>query len=78
MNPESGTAPLDVIWSSEARADIRPIDRDSAMQIFYCLDRYLAARSGGVKKLKPPRTDFRLRCVDYRLLGIRPPPQERR
>ncbi len=37
------------------------------MQILYCLDRYLASRSGDVKKLKPPRTDFRLRCGDYRL-----------
>jgi mRNA-degrading endonuclease RelE of RelBE toxin-antitoxin system len=56
-----------VIWSPEARADLRAIDRETAMQILYCLDRYLASRSGDVKKLKPPRTDFRLRCGDYRL-----------
>lgn len=37
------------------------------MQILYCLDRYLASRSGDVKKLKPARADFRLRCGDYRL-----------
>jgi mRNA-degrading endonuclease RelE of RelBE toxin-antitoxin system len=56
-----------VIWSPEARADLRAIDRETAMQLLYCLDRYLASRSGDVKKLKPPRTDFRLRCGDYRL-----------
>ncbi len=56
-----------VIWSSEARADLRSIDRDTAMQTLHCLDRYLASRTGDVKKLKPPRTGFRLRCGDYRV-----------
>ncbi|HXE10634.1 MAG TPA: type II toxin-antitoxin system RelE/ParE family toxin [Bryobacteraceae bacterium] len=56
-----------VIWSPEARADLRAIDRETAMQILYCVDRYLATRAGDVKKLKPPYTDFRLRCGDYRV-----------
>jgi mRNA-degrading endonuclease RelE of RelBE toxin-antitoxin system len=54
-------------WSPEARADLRAIDRETAMQILHCVDRYLASRSGDVKKLKPPRTGFRLRCGDYRV-----------
>ena len=58
---------LAVIWSLDARGDLRAIDRETAMQILYCLDRYLANRSGDVKKLKPPRTEFRLRCGDYRV-----------
>jgi mRNA-degrading endonuclease RelE of RelBE toxin-antitoxin system len=37
------------------------------MQILYCVDRYLASRNSDVKKLKPPRTGFRLRCGDYRV-----------
>jgi len=56
-----------VIWSPEARADLRAIARETAMQILHCVDRYQASRSGDVKKLKPPRTDFRLRCGDYRV-----------
>jgi mRNA-degrading endonuclease RelE of RelBE toxin-antitoxin system len=56
-----------VIWSPEGRADLRAIDRETAMQILHCVDRYLANRSGDVKKLKPPRTGFRLRCGDYRV-----------
>lgn len=56
-----------VIWSPEARTDLRAIDRETALQILYCLDRYLASRTGDVKKLRPPRTGFRLRCADYRL-----------
>jgi hypothetical protein len=51
-----------VIWSPEARANLRAIEREIAMQILHCIDRYLASRTGDVKKLKPPRTDFRLRC----------------
>jgi hypothetical protein len=40
-------------WSTEARADLRAIDRETAMQILHCVDRYLASRIGDVKKLKP-------------------------
>lgn len=58
---------ITVTWSPEARADLRAIGRETAMQILYCIDRYLANRAGDVKKLKPPRTGFRLRCGDYRV-----------
>ncbi|MGB9205012.1 MAG: type II toxin-antitoxin system RelE/ParE family toxin [Terriglobales bacterium] len=58
---------IGVVWSPESRADLRAITRDAAMQILHCLDRYLASRAGDVKKLKSPRTGFRLRCGDYRV-----------
>lgn len=58
---------LAIIWSPEARTDLRAIDRETALQILYCVDRYLASRTGDLKKLKPPRTEYRLRCGDYRL-----------
>jgi mRNA-degrading endonuclease RelE of RelBE toxin-antitoxin system len=56
-----------VVWSPDARADLRAIDRETALQILYCLDRYLESRVGDVKKLKLPLTGFRLRCGDYRV-----------
>ena len=56
-----------VIWSPEARANLRAIDRETALQILYCVDRYLASRNGDWKRLKPPLTGFRLRCGDYRV-----------
>lgn len=64
-----GGAPerIAVIWSSEARADLRAIDRETAMQILHCIDRYLTNPAGDVKRLKPPRSGFRLRCGDYRV-----------
>ena len=56
-----------MIWSPEARADLRAIDRETALQILHCVDRHLANRTGDVKKLKPPLAGFRLRCGDYRV-----------
>lgn len=56
-----------VLWSPEARADLRAIAREPAVQILSCLDRYLTSHTGDVKKLKPPLTGFRLRCGDYRV-----------
>ncbi len=67
MNESGGPERISVIWSSEARADLRAIDREAAMQILLCLDRYLSTRNGDVKKLKATLTGFRLRCGDYRL-----------
>ncbi len=54
-----------VVWSSEARSDLRAIDREAAMRILTCLDRYITSRTADVKKLKPPLMGFRLRCGDY-------------
>ncbi len=67
MNDEAAPQRLAILWSLEARAGLRAIERETAMQILYCLDRYLANRAGDVKKLKPPFTGFRLRCGDYRV-----------
>lgn len=51
----------------DARTQLSAIDREIAIQILPCIDRYLSSRAGDVKKLKPPETGFRLRCGDYRL-----------
>lgn len=64
--------PLELVNGSEkvdleAVPGFRAIDRETALQVLHCLDRYLLHRDGDVKKLKPPRTDFRLRCGSYRL-----------
>jgi mRNA-degrading endonuclease RelE of RelBE toxin-antitoxin system len=56
-----------VTWAPEARADLRAIDREAAIQILHCIDRYLSDRTGDVKKLKPPEIGLRLRCGDYRV-----------
>ena len=67
MSEDTAPERIAVIWSPEARAGLRAIERETAMQILYCVERYLANRTGDVKKLKPPLTGFRLRCGDYRV-----------
>jgi len=67
VSEETAPERIAVVRSPEGRADVRAIERETAMQILYCIDRYLANRTGDVKKLKPPRTGFRLRCGDYRV-----------
>jgi hypothetical protein len=58
MSDEAAPERISVLWSPEAQADLRAIVRETAMQILYCIDRYLASRVGDVKKLKPPLTGF--------------------
>jgi mRNA-degrading endonuclease RelE of RelBE toxin-antitoxin system len=67
VSEEDSPGRVTVIWSPEARTDLRSIDREAAMRVLHCVDRYLATRAGDVKQLKPPRTGYRLRCGDYRV-----------
>jgi mRNA-degrading endonuclease RelE of RelBE toxin-antitoxin system len=60
-------ARLSIVWSLDAQADLRTIDRQTALDILRSIDRYLATRNGDVKRLKPPMTGFRLRHADYRV-----------
>ena len=70
MSEDPAPERIAVIWSPEARAHLRGIERTTAMEILHCLDRYLHERTGDVKKLKPPLTGFRLRCGDYRVFFV--------
>jgi mRNA-degrading endonuclease RelE of RelBE toxin-antitoxin system len=67
MSEDAASGRIAVIWSPEARADLREIGREIAMQILHCIDRYLLSRAGDVRKLKPLLSGFRLRCGDYRV-----------
>lgn len=59
-----------ILWSPEARADLRAIDRETALRILRTIDSYLTTGAGDVKKLQPPRHEFRLRVGDYRVLFL--------
>jgi hypothetical protein len=41
-----------VIFSGEARADIRAIDRDTALRLIEALARFLRTETGNVKQLQ--------------------------
>jgi mRNA-degrading endonuclease RelE of RelBE toxin-antitoxin system len=58
---------LSILWSEEARADLRGIERQLALDILRCIDRFSSSHTGDIKKLKPPLTGYRLRCGEYRV-----------
>jgi len=67
MSEEDAPERIAITWSPAARADVRAIERNAAMQILSCIDDYITRRAGGVKAIKPPLTGFRLRCGNYRV-----------
>jgi len=60
---------LDIEWSEEARADIRRLDKATALRIFDTLLRFARTGEGDIKQLKGELAGkLRLRCGDYRLI----------
>lgn len=58
-----------VIWTDRAKADLRAIDRETALHILHALTRLIASGEGDVKQLQgrePP--EYRFRVGDYRVL----------
>ena len=49
MSEDTAPERIAVIWSPEARADLRGIHRETAMQLLHCAGRYLANRNGDGK-----------------------------
>ena len=57
-----------VLWSDQAKAQLRAIDQATALRILRALARFLETGEGDVKRLQniePP--EFRLRVGDYRV-----------
>jgi mRNA interferase RelE/StbE len=58
-----------VVFSDEARSDVRTIDRATALRLLKALTRFLETDSGDVRQLEgfnPPM--YRLRIGDWRIL----------
>lgn len=57
-----------VVWTDQAKAQLRAIDQPTALRILHALACYLETGEGDVKRLQniePP--EFRLRVGDYRV-----------
>jgi mRNA interferase RelE/StbE len=57
-----------IAWTDQAKADIRAIDRQTALNLLHGLARFALSEEGDVKQLQginPP--EFRLRLGDYRV-----------
>jgi mRNA interferase RelE/StbE len=56
-------------WLEEARADVRALDRPTAMRVFEGILRFVRTGSGDVKALRGDMAGaIRLRLGDYRVL----------
>jgi mRNA interferase RelE/StbE len=56
-----------IVFTPPARADIRRIDRDTAMRILTALHRFAQTGEGDIKKLQGDSSELRLRVGDYRI-----------
>jgi mRNA interferase RelE/StbE len=56
-----------IVFTDPARADIRRIDRDTAMRILTTLHRFAQTGEGDIKKLQSDPGELRLRVGDYRV-----------
>ena len=57
---------MNFLFTEAARADLRRIDREQALNILLALTRFGDTGEGDVKQLKGSK-DFRLRVGDYRV-----------
>jgi hypothetical protein len=55
-----------IAWTDQARADIRSLDKPTAMRILAALHRFAASRAGGLKMLQGGIEELRLRIGDRR------------
>jgi len=61
--------PQRIHWSDQARADVRAIDRETALHLLKALARFVETASGDVTQLhgfNPPR--YRLRIGEWRVV----------
>jgi len=62
-----------IAWSEPARADIRRLDRNTAMRIFEALHNFAETGVGDIKKLQGDSEELRLRVGDYRVRFTKEP-----
>jgi mRNA-degrading endonuclease RelE of RelBE toxin-antitoxin system len=62
---------MNIAWSARSRADVRAIDRQTAMQILDAIARFARIGDGDVKALTGPLQGLlRLRAGDYRVFFL--------
>lgn len=59
-----------IVWTEQAKADVRSLDKPTAMRILSALHRFAESGAGDLKKLQGEREELRLRIGDYRLFFV--------
>jgi mRNA interferase RelE/StbE len=58
-----------IVWTEMAKADVRRLDKPTAMRILSALHRFAESGEGDVKALQG-REELRLRIGDYRIFFV--------
>ena len=59
-----------IIWTDQAKADVRKLDRPTAMRVLHALHRFAESGTGDLKALQGDAEELRLRIGDYRLFFV--------
>ena len=59
-----------IVWAEPAKADVRALDKPTAMRILSALHRFAVSGAGDVKALQGEREELRLRIGNHRLFFV--------
>lgn len=59
-----------IVWTEATKADVRALDKPTAMRILSALHRFAESGIGDVKALLGEREELRLRIGDYQLSPV--------
>ena len=59
-----------IVWTEAAKADVRSLDKPTAMRVLAALHRFAESGTGDMKALRGEREELRLRVGDYRLFFV--------
>jgi mRNA interferase RelE/StbE len=59
-----------IAWTEQAKADVRGLDRATAMRVLHALHRFAESGTGDIKALQGEMEELRLRVGEYRLFFV--------
>lgn len=59
-----------IAWTEQAKADVRGLEKHTAMRILSALHRFAESGTGDVRVLQGDAEELRLRVGDYRLFFV--------
>jgi mRNA-degrading endonuclease RelE of RelBE toxin-antitoxin system len=59
-----------IVWSEQAKADVRGLDKPTAMRVLHALHRFTEFGAGDLKSLQGDAEELRLRIGDYRIFFV--------
>lgn len=57
-------------WTDQAKADIRRLDKPTAMRVLHALHRFTESGAGDLKALQGDTEELRLRIGDHRIFFV--------